>query len=381
MTLAAFDLSTQLASLQAQSLKRTPRALSHGVTPSIWRGGKAFLNFSSNDYLGIAGHYALRDAVVETLNQHGIGAGAAHLITGHTELHEQLERRLAVVSGYPRALLFSTGYMANLGVLDALLTAKSTIYQDKLNHASLIDGARLSGAVHRRYPHQDLAVLECWLETDSSPLKLIATDQVFSMDGTEAQLPALLALAAKYQTALMIDDAHGFTVRATPLPKVDVYMATLGKAVGTFGAFVAGSDELIEFLQSRARTFCFTTATPPLLAAATLAALDVIEGEGWRRERLAAHIVRLRSALIAQGWQLTDSQTAIQPIIVGSAERALAISQWLEEQGILAVAIRPPTVPIGTSRLRITLSAAHGDEDVDRLIECLQQAMIVFSPG
>ncbi|GAC1377353.1 MAG: 8-amino-7-oxononanoate synthase [Aquirhabdus sp.] len=369
MTLAAFNLSEQLTALQEQSLKRTPRALSHGVTPTIWRGGKEFLNFSSNDYLGLASHYALRDAVSETLNQHGIGAGAAHLITGHTDLHERLEQRLAQVSGYPRALLFSTGYMANVGVLDALLTTKSTIYQDKLNHASLIDGARISGATHRRYPHQDLATLERWLETDQSELKLIVTDQVFSMDGTEANLDELRSLAEKYHAALMIDDAHGFGVRAEPLPKVDVYMATLGKAVGTFGAFVAGSDELIEFLQSRARTFCFTTATPPILAAATLAALDVIGAETWRRDRLAAHVVRLRAALLEQGWQLTESQTAIQPIIVGSAEKTLALSKQLEELGILAVAIRPPTVPVGTSRLRVTLSAAHSDEDVGRLIE------------
>lgn len=371
MTLEAFNLAAQLASLTEQSLKRSPRALSHGVTPKIWRDGKEYLNFSSNDYLGLASHYALRDAIVEILNQHGVGAGAAHLVTGHTELHEQLEQRLAQVSGYPRALLFSTGYMANMGVLDALLTPKSTLYQDKLNHASLIDGARLSGAIHRRYPHQDLEALERWLEADQSELKLIATDQIFSMDGTEANLPQLRLLAEKYQTALMIDDAHGFGVRAEPLPQVDVYMATLGKAIGTFGAFVAGSDELIEFLQSRARTFCFTTATPPILAAATLAALDVIEAETWRRERLAQHVVRLRAALQAQGWQFTESQTAIQPIIVGSAEQALALSKKLEAQGILAVAIRPPTVPVGTSRLRVTLSAAHSEEDVGRLIEVL----------
>ncbi|MDE2421075.1 MAG: 8-amino-7-oxononanoate synthase [Gammaproteobacteria bacterium] len=371
MTLEAFNLAEQLASLTEQSLKRSPRALSHGVTPKIWRDGKEYLNFSSNDYLGLASHYALRDAIVETLNQHGVGAGAAHLITGHTELHERLEQRLAQVSGYPRALLFSTGYMANMGVLDALLTPKSTLYQDKLNHASLIDGARLSGAIHRRYPHQDLETLERWLETDQSELKLIATDQVFSMDGTEANLPQLRLLAEKYKAALMIDDAHGFGVRVEPLPQVDIYMATLGKAVGTFGAFVAGSNELIEFLQSRARTFCFTTATPPILAAATLAALDVIETETWRRERLAGHVARLCAALQEQGWQLTESQTAIQPIIVGSAEQALALSKKLEEQGILAVAIRPPTVPVGTSRLRVTLSAAHSDEDVERLIEVL----------
>jgi 8-amino-7-oxononanoate synthase len=374
MTLNAFDLGTQLAALTAQSLKRTPRALEHGVTPTISRGGKSYLNFSSNDYLGLAGHYALRDAVVDTLNEHGIGAGAAHLITGHTELHERLEQRLAQVAGYPRALLFSTGYMANMGVLDALLTPKSTLYQDKLNHASLIDGARLAGAIHRRYPHQELDLLERWLAADEAPLKLIATDQVFSMDGTEADLPRLRELAEQYGAALMIDDAHGFGVRAAPLPPVDIYMATLGKAIGTFGAFVAGSDELIEFLQSRARTFCFTTATPPLLAAATLAALDVIQLEGWRREKLAGHITRLRTALTEQGWQLTSSQTAIQPIIIGEAAQTLALSQRLEELGILAVAIRPPTVPVGSSRLRVTLSAAHSDEDVGRLIEALEKA-------
>jgi 8-amino-7-oxononanoate synthase len=374
MTLAAFNLAEQLAALHAQSLKRTPRALSHGVTPTIWRGGKAYLNFSSNDYLGLASHYALRDAVSETLNQHGIGAGAAHLITGHTDLHERLEQRLAQVSGYPRALLFSTGYMANMGVIEALLTPKSTLYQDKLNHASLIDGARLSGAIHRRYPHQDLAALERWLAEDQSELKLIATDQVFSMDGTEANLTELRSLAKKYQAALMIDDAHGFGVHPEPLPQVDIYMATLGKAIGTFGAFVAGTEELIEYLQSRARTFCFTTATPPILAAATLAALDVMESETWRREKLAAHVRRLREALLEQGWQLTTSQTAIQPIIIGSAEQTLALSKQLEAHGILTIAIRPPTVPLGTSRLRVTLSAAHSDEDVGRLIEVLGKA-------
>ena len=229
--------------------------------------------------------------------------------------------------------------------------------------------------IHRRYPHQDLAQLERWLAEDQSQLKLIATDQVFSMDGTEADLPQLKLLAERYGAALMIDDAHGFGVRGLgqdgALPKVDVYMATLGKAIGTFGAFVAGSSELIEYLQSRARTFCFTTATPPLLAAATLAALDVIEAEGWRREVLAGHIRRLRTALIEQGWQLTESQTAIQPIIIGEADQTLAISKRLEELGILAVAIRPPTVPVGSSRLRVTLSAGHSEEDVGRLVEAL----------
>jgi len=378
MTLAAFHLSEQLDLLVQQSLKRQPRAVEHGVTPLVMRQGQAFVNFSSNDYLGMAGHPALQEAVMDTLKTHGVGSGAAHLITGHSELHERLEARLAALSGYPRALLFSTGYMANMGVIDALLsgaarTAKGVLYQDKLNHASLIDGARLSGAVHRRYPHRDLDVLERWLSSDEQPQKLIATDQVFSMEGSEIDLVPYVQLAERYQAGLMIDDAHGFGVRSTPLPRVDVYMATLGKAVGTFGAFVAGSEALIEFLQSRARTFCFTTATPPILAAATMASLDLIEQESWRRARLQAHIVRLRAALIEQGWMLTESSSAIQPIIVGEADRALALSRQLEARGILAVAIRPPTVPQGQSRLRITLSAAHTEAQVEQLIDALKE--------
>ncbi len=376
MTLDAFHLPAQLELLAQQYLKRQPRAVAHGVTPVVWRDGQAYLNFSSNDYLGMAGHPALQEAVIATLKTHGVGSGAAHLITGHSELHERLELRLAELSGYPRALLFSTGYMANMGVIDALLSAKGVLYQDKLNHASLIDGARLSGAIHRRYPHRDLAALERWLTSDEQPHKLIATDQVFSMEGSEIDLAPYLQLADRYQAGLMIDDAHGFGVRSQPLPAVDVYMATLGKAVGTFGAFVAGSESLIEFLQSRARTFCFTTATPPLLAAATLASLDLIEQEPWRRERLQAHITRLRTALIAQGWRLTDSNTAIQPIIVGEADRALALSRQLEARGILAVAIRPPTVPQGQSRLRIALSAAHTEAHVDQLISVLADVRV-----
>lgn len=371
MTLQAFQLPQQLADLTAQHLSRQTRAVERGVTPYVWRDGKQYLNFSSNDYLGLAEHPAVIDAAQDYLKQHGVGAGAAHLITGHTSLHDQLEQRLASLSGYPRALLFSTGYMANLGVMDALLSPKDVVYQDRLNHASLLDGGRLSGAKMRRYAHRDLAMLEHWLKTDDAPRKLIVTDQVFSMDGTEAQLIELIDLAERYQAGLMIDDAHGFGLRAQPLPPVDVYMATLGKAIGTFGAFVAGSAELIEYLTSRARTFCFTTATPPLLAAATLAALDVIAAEPERQQQLQANIQQLREGLQAQGWQLIESQTAIQPIIVGDAAQTLALSQRLADQGILAVAIRPPTVPHGTSRLRVTLSAAHTGEHVGRLVEVM----------
>jgi len=223
----------------------------------------------------------------------------------------------------------------------------------------------------RRYAHLDLAMLESWLKTDDAPRKLVVTDQVFSMDGTEAPLSALIELAERHQAALMIDDAHGFGLRSHALPPVDVYMATLGKAIGTFGAFVAGSDDLIAYLTSRARTFCFTTATPPLLAAATLAALDVIEREPQRQQQLQTNIAQLREGLQVQGWQLVESQTAIQPIIVGDAAQTLALSQRLADQGVLAVAIRPPTVPQGTSRLRVTLSAAHTAEHVGRLVEVM----------
>lgn len=375
MTLQHFQLAEQLDALRTSQLQRRNRAVERGVTPYAWRHGRQFVNFSSNDYLGLAEHPALTAAVQDYLKAHGVGAGAAHLVTGHTSLHEQLEQRLAALSGYPRALLFSSGFAANLGVLDALLGHNDLVYQDRLNHASLLDGARLSGAKLRRYAHLDLAMLERFLaqdiDTQPQARRLIATDQVFSMDGTQAPLAELITLAERYQAALMIDDAHGFGLRAAPLPAVDVYMATLGKAVGSYGAFVAGSADLIDYLTSKARSFCFSTASPPLLAAATLAALDVIAQQPERQATLEAHIAQLRAGLIAQGWQLLPSETAIQPIIVGDAGQALQLSAYLEQQGLLAVAIRPPTVPHGTARLRITLSAAHEPQHIDALLQAL----------
>jgi 8-amino-7-oxononanoate synthase len=375
MSLAHFSLAENLAKLRDQHLLRINRAVERGVTPFAWRNGRQFVNFSSNDYLGLAEHPTLTDAVHAYLKDHGVGAGAAHLVTGHTSLHEQLEQRLAALSGYPRALLFSSGFAANLGVMDALLGHNDLVYQDRLNHASLLDGARLSGAKLRRYAHLDMHMLERMLaqDVDAQPnaRRLIATDQVFSMDGTQAPLAELRTLAERYQAALMIDDAHGFGLRAAPLPAVDIYMATLGKAVGSYGAFVAGSHDLIDYLTSKARSFCFSTASPPLLAAATLAALDVIEQQPERRATLQSHIAQLRAGLIAQGWQVLPSETAIQPIVLGDAAQALALSAYLEDQGFLAVAIRPPTVPHGTSRLRITLSAAHESQQIDDLLAAL----------
>jgi 8-amino-7-oxononanoate synthase len=379
MSLKRFQLDQKYTALQHQHLDRHTQVIEQGVTPLVQRHGKSLINFSSNDYLGLASHPALKQATVDYLRLHSLGAGAAHLVTGHHAIHEQLEQRLAQVTGYPKAMLFSTGYMANLGVIDALMgqlidSKSGIVYQDRLNHASLLDGARLAGVKLRRYPHLDVAQLNEWLNHDCTEQKLIVTDQIFSMDGTEAPLLDLIKTAEQHQAALMIDDAHGFGLRdfaRPPLPAVDVYMGTLGKAIGTFGAFVAGSELLIDYLKSRARPFVYTTATPPLIAAATLAALDVIKQESWRRAKLQQHIGRLRTALIEQGWQLLPSQSAIQPIIVGSAENALALSKKLLEQGLLVSAIRPPTVPRGTSRLRITLSAAHTDEHLSQLISAL----------
>ncbi len=387
MSLEQFQLAQKYAELQSQHLDRHTYPIDHGVTPLIQRNGQTLINFSSNDYLGLANHPALKTAAIDYLKIHGIGPGAAHLVTGHHAIHEQLEQRLAQVTGYPKAMLFSTGYMANMGVIDALMgnlsdSKESIVYQDRLNHASLLDGARLARVKLRRYPHLDTQQLNEWLSNDQATQKLIVTDQIFSMDGTQAPLADLIELAQQHEAALMIDDAHGFGLRAfstqsfceqnQPLPTVDIYMATLGKAIGTFGAFVAGSELLIDYLKSRARTFIFTTATPPLIAASTLAALDVIEKEPWRQIKLQQHIQRLRTALTEQGWQLLPSQSAIQPIIIGSAEDTLKLSQKLLEQGLLVSAIRPPTVPRGTSRLRITLSAAHSDDMVERLIEGLK---------
>lgn len=381
MTLNAFDLAAKYASLQAQYLDRHTHIVEQGVTPYVWRQGKQLVNFCSNDYLGLAEHAALKQAAQNYLIQHGFGAGAAHLVTGHHAIHEQLEHRLAQLSGYPKAMLFSTGYMANMGVIDALMDSKEgVVYQDRLNHASLLDGARLAGVKLRRYPHLDVSKLGEWLAEDQIAQKMVVTDQIFSMDGTEAPLNTLIATSSRHNAALMIDDAHGFGLRSQPLPQVDIYMATLGKAIGSFGAFVAGSELLIDYLKSRARTFIFTTATPPVIAAATLAALDVMQAEPWRQQTLQSHIQYLRNALQQQGWQLTDSQSAIQPIIIGKAEDALALSQQLLQQGLLVSAIRPPTVPPNSSRLRITLSAAHTTAHIDRLIAALVSIRSQLNP-
>jgi 8-amino-7-oxononanoate synthase len=346
------------------------------------------LAFCGNDYLGLANHPEVVAAFQRGASRWGVGSGAAHLVNGHSAAHHALEEELADFVGRPRALLFSTGYMANLGVISALVGHGDDVLEDRLNHASLLDGARLAGARLRRYRHADPDDLER-LSERTAP-RLIATDGVFSMDGDLAPVSGLARVAAARGAWLMVDDAHGFGVlgrdgrgtldhlgvTATQAP---ILMGTLGKALGTFGAFVAGSEELVETLIQRARSYVYTTATPPALAEATRASLAIARREGWRRERLGTLIARLRTAAAGLQLPLAESPTPIQPLVAGTCARALAWSAALESAGVLVTAIRPPTVPEGSARLRITLSAAHTDADLDRLIEAL--AALPRDPG
>jgi len=376
----------ELQRLREAGLYRRRRRLEgpQRVRPRV--DGRELLAFCSNDYLGLAAHPAIIAAFREGAMRDGVGSGASHLITGHHDAHHRLEEALARFLGRERALLFSTGYMANLGVISALSGRGEQILADRLNHASLTDGARLSDARLRRYPHGDVKRLRAMLADADAAVSLVVTDGVFSMDGDLAPLPALADAAQAAGALLMVDDAHGLGVvgmtgrgtleqlglaGASGRSAVPILVGTLGKALGTFGAFVAGSEALIELLIQRARSYIYTTALPPAVAQATLTALELAEREHWRRERLQALVARFRAGADALDLSLGDSCTPIQPLIVGDAETAVAWSRFLESEGILVTAIRPPTVPPGSSRLRITFCAEHRDEDVDRLLETL----------
>lgn len=380
-------LVAELKDRDAQGLLRRRRILEGPQGVRVRVDGEDLLSFCSNDYLGLAAHPALIEAACQGARDFGVGAGASHLVTGHSAAHHALEQRLAAFTGQPAALLFSTGYMANLGVITALLGRRDELFADKLNHASLNDAALLSRARMVRYPHADLAVLEQQLAASTARRKLVVSDAVFSMDGDVAPVPELLALCEKYDAWLLLDDAHGFGVlgkngrgilehyssRLTPNPSRVIYMATLGKAAGVFGAFVAGAPELIEWLVQSARSYVYTTATPPLLAAALLQSVDLIERESWRRERLAQLVATLRNGLESGRWRLLPSSTPIQPLLIGSSHDAVRVSEGLRRRGILVPAIRPPTVPAGTARLRISLSAAHSVGDVEALVAALRE--------
>jgi 8-amino-7-oxononanoate synthase len=374
-------LSEVLAQRDRDGLYRHRLTLESSQGPVIRLAGRQYLNFCSNDYLGLAAHPKVIEALRSAATEYGVGSGASHLVCGHSTPHHQLEEALAEFTGRPRALLFSSGYMANTGILTSLLQRGDYVFEDRLNHASLLDGGLHSGARFQRYPHNDVAALAAKLKAANGP-KLVVVDGVFSMDGDTAPLSELASLCSAQDAWLMVDDAHGFGVMGErgagsteaaglDVGSVPVLMATLGKALGTAGAFVAGSELLIEGLIQQARSYIYTTALPPAVAAASLAALQLLREESWRRQYLADLIVRFRRGAQQLDLPLMASDSAIQPLLVGDAGREMSLSEQLRDAGLLISAIRPPTVPAGTSRLRITLSAAHSEEQVDRLLEQL----------
>jgi len=374
-------LATELAELEGRGLKRGRRVLETPQGARVKVDGREYVAFCSNDYLGLAAHPELIAAAREGAARYGVGAGASHLVLGHSAAHHALEQRLAAFVGLPGALLFSTGYQANMGVVTALVGREDAVFADRLNHASLNDAALLSRAGFKRFPHLDLTALERLLAASSARRKLVITDAVFSMDGDVAAIPDLVELCERHEAWLLLDDAHGFGVLGPEgrgalahfgvrSPRV-IYMATLGKAAGVFGAFVAGAADMVETLVQRARAYVYTTATPPMLSVALMKSLDLIREGGSRRDLLQALIVRLQQRLKPQRWQLMPSHTPIQPLVIGSNDEAVAVSEHLAREGLLVPAIRPPTVPRGTARLRISLSAAHEIGDVDRLAAAL----------
>ena len=364
-------------------LLRSRRTLASPQSPHIIVEGRPYLAFCSNDYLGLASHPQLIKALQQGAQQWGVGAGAAHLVNGHFDASHQLELQLAKVTGKAAALLFSTGYMANLGVVQALVGKGDTVFADKLNHASLNDAMLLSRATVKRYRHGDTAQLSQLLAQTKSGRKLVITDAVFSMDGDIAPLRELLALCEQHNAWLYVDDAHGFGVLGAQgrgsLAHFDIestriiYMATLGKAAGVSGAFVAAEQVVIDTLVNHAHSYVYTTAAPPALSVALLQSLELIRQGDELRTHLNSLVAQLRKGLSDLPWQLIPSDTAIQPLLIGDNKTALGLSDSLRERGIWVAAIRPPTVPQGTARLRITLSAAHSKTDVDKLIGVLHE--------
>ncbi len=375
------DFSEELAALDAQALRRRRRVVDSPCAPELVVDGRQVLAFCSNDYLGLANDPALVAAAQEGARLYGVGSGASPLINGHMTPHALLEKRLAAFTGFERALLFSTGYLANLGVVPALVGRGDAIFSDRLNHASLIDAARLARAELNVYAHCDLSALGAALAASRARRKLVITDAVFSMDGDLAPLPEILALAERHGAWLLIDDAHGFGLLGPQgrgaaahfglaSPRLLV-MGTLGKAAGAAGAFVAGAENAVEWVLQKARTYIFSTAEPPLIAHTLLTSLDLIEQGDARRARLAARIAQLHGSLKLKRWRLLPSQTAIQPLVIGDNAETMAVANKLFERGLWAPGIRPPTVPAGTARLRITLSATHSEEQVARLVATL----------
>ena len=384
-------IEQQLTSLTDAGLRRRRRVAATPCAAEVDVDGRAMLAFCSNDYLGLANHPAVVSAFKSAVDQYGVGSGSAHLICGHSATHHALEQELAEFTGRDRALLFSTGYMANLGVMSALLARKDAVFEDKLNHASLLDGGLMSGASFKRYRHGDIEHLNSHLKKASGQ-KLIVSDGVFSMDGDFAPLPALSIAAKDHNAWLMVDDAHGLGVLGAQggglldyynLNQADVpiLMGTLGKGFGTFGAFVAGSETLIETLIQKSRTYIYTTALPAAVAEATRASLKLVIAESWRRDKLKQLTERFSVGARQLGLQLMNSTSPIQPIVIGENQQVINISQTLLDAGFLVSAIRPPTVPQGSARLRVTFSALHEEAHVDSLLDALDKAVTNLNSG
>lgn len=378
------ELTRQLESLSKDNLLRNRRTLESSCGTHAVVDGQSMLAFCSNDYLGLASHPVLAEAVCESARLWGTGSGGSHVVNGHMEPHDRLEKALADFVGAERALFYSTGYMANVGVVPTLVGRGDVVFADRLNHASLIDAVQLSRADHRRYAHADMVQLEKMLAQSTARRKLILSDAVFSMDGDLAPINALFGLAEKYDAWLVLDDAHGFGVLGKegrgslnhctlPFHPRLVYIGTLGKAAGVSGAFIAASSTVIEWLMQRSRSYIFTTATSPVMASAILASLELIKNGEDRRCHLQALIAQLKDGLKDTQWKLLPSFTAIQPVVVGENDAVLKVSAALSERGIWVPAIRPPTVPKGSARLRISLSAAHTAEHVTQLVDVLKE--------
>lgn len=379
------QLTGNLDDIARQGLYRSRRAIESPQGVNLKIDGRNVVNFCSNDYLGLANHPDVVKAFKAGADQYGVGSGSAHLICGHSAAHHALEEELAAFTGRDRALLFSTGYMANIGAISALLGRGDAVFEDRLNHASLLDGGLLSGAKFKRYVHADAADLEEKLGKASGN-KLIVTDGVFSMDGDFAPLDELAVAAKKHDAWLMVDDAHGLGVigrhgggivehYALGQDDVPVLMGTLGKGMGTFGAFVAGSDVLIETLIQKARTYIYTTALPAAVAEATRASLRIVIADNWRRDKLKKLSERFRQGAEQLGLRVMPSLSAIQPILIGDSQTAVDISNTLLAAGFLVSAIRPPTVPQDSARLRVTFSALHEEQHVDQLLDALSKAI------
>ena len=378
-------LAQGLAALDRDGLRRSRRILDGPQGARVASGGASLLNFSSNDYLGLASDPRIREAAHRAIDEMGVGAGASALVSGHSRFHEEAEQRFARFTGVPRALLFASGYAANLGILATLADRDAEIFSDELNHACLIDGARLSRAMVTRYPHGDLVALDKALELSTAATRIVATDAVFSMDGDIAPVVELAALCERHDAWLVLDDAHGigvvgdgghgtlerFGIRS---PRV-VYMATLGKALGGYGAFVGAEPEVIEWLTQRARTYIYTTALPPMAAAVAMRAMDLVDSDRSLVANLRARIAQFRAECGERGIPARPSETAIHPIVMGTPEAAVEASVELARRGLLVPAIRPPSVPPGTSRLRVSLSASHTQGDVAQLAAALSECV------